>query len=188
MAGLKKVFIHINSFRKGITAMRVRYLSIYVYIAALSFASSAALAQTARDDLDKAQQAVGTQAFTATDYKPGTVQHIVLFRFKDSTTPAQIEAVNERFLSLKEAATRDGKPYIVRLDSGRQNSGEGADRGYQQAFIVTFRSEGDRNYYVGTPVVSNPEFSDPAHARFKEFVGPLLAETNGVLVYDFMVK
>jgi len=168
--------------------MGLRYRNIFIGIPALLFASQAALAETARDSLDKAQEAIGTQAFTATDYKPGTVQHIVLFRFKDSTTPAQIEAVSQRFLSLKDEATRDGKPYIVRLDSGRQNSGEGADQGYQQAFIVTFRSEGDRNYYVGTPVVSDPEFSDPAHARFKEFVGPLLAETNGVLVYDFTVQ
>lgn len=71
---------------------------------------------------------------------------------------------------------------------GAQNSGEGVSRGFQQGFIVTFRSEGDRNYYVGGPVVTNaPFFYDPAHQRFEYFVG-LLAEKEVALVVDFRAE
>ncbi|MBV2141955.1 Dabb family protein [Falsochrobactrum sp. TDYN1] len=142
-------------------------------------------AVTAHEKLDAQQRDIGTTAFTAHDYRPGTVQHIVLFRYKNSVTPAQIKETRERFLALKDEARRDGKPYILRLEAGAQNSGEGVDHGFQEGFIVTFASEGDRNYYVGTPVVSDPRFYDAAHQRFKDFVGPLLAEKDGVLVFDF---
>ncbi|MBC2883866.1 Dabb family protein [Ochrobactrum sp. CM-21-5] len=142
-------------------------------------------AGTARENLDREQQKVGPSIFTSHNYKPGTIQHIVLFRFKETVTPAQIKEVKKRFLALKSQAKRRGKPYIAGLEAGAQNSGEGVDSGFQQGFIVTFRSEGDRNYYVGSPVVTNARFYDPAHQRFKDFVGPLLAEKNGVLVFDF---
>jgi hypothetical protein len=39
---------------------------------------------------------------------------------------------------------------------------------------------------VGTPVVTDPAHYDPAHAAFKEYVGPLLADTGGVLVFDII--
>lgn len=149
----------------------------------MTTASSQAI--TAREKLDAEQRDIGTAAFTAHDYRPGTVQHIVLFHYKASVTPAQIKEVRERFLALKDEARRDGKPYILRLEAGAQNSGEGVDHGFQEGFIVTFASEGDRNYYVGTPVVTDPRFYDPAHQRFKDFVGPLLGEKDGVLVFDF---
>lgn len=162
-----------------------------IYIALL--APSLATAQTyskelARQMLDKAQQNVGTSAFTAPNYHPGTIQHIVLFKYKKSVSPAQIKEVRRRFLSLKTEAKRNGKPYIRRLEAGAQNSGEGVDRGFQEGFIVTFRSEGDRNYYVGSPVVTDSKFYDSAHQKFKDFVGPLLAEKDGVLVFDFKAQ
>ena len=53
----------------------------------------------------------------------------------------------------------------------------------EQGFVVTFASAGDRNYYVGEPVISDSRFIDPVHADFKAFVGPLLAP-GGVLVFD----
>lgn len=134
------------------------------------------------------QQEIGSEVFTAPGYKPGTVQHIVLFKYRKSVTPAQIEEVRNRFLALKTVAKRNGKPYILRLEAGAQNSGEGADHGFQEGFVVTFRSQGDRNYYVGTPIVTDPKFFDPAHQKFKDFVGPLLAEKDGALVFDFKAQ
>ncbi|MGN7964246.1 Dabb family protein [Brucella sp. 22210] len=144
-----------------------------------------ASATMARQILDKEQQKVSTSTFTAPSYHLGAIQHIVLFKYKKSVSPSQIKEVRQRFLALKTEAKRNGKPYITRLEAGAQNSGEGADRDFQEGFIVTFRSEGDRNYYVGSPVVTDSKFFDPAHQKFKDFVGPLLAEKDGVLVFDF---
>ncbi|MGN2498402.1 Dabb family protein [Serratia bockelmannii] len=141
------------------------------------------------DKLSLQRQAVGARVFTAPDYKPGLLKHIVLFKYKKTVTPAQREDVVSRFLSLKRTQ-RPGAdaPYILSIVEGRQNSGEGVDGGFEQGFIVTFKSEGDRNYYVGKPLVESPGDYDEAHDAFKRFVAPLLSETNGVLVFDFSLR
>ncbi len=52
--------------------------------------------------------------------------------------------------------------------------------------MLTFSSEGDRNLYLGGPLIADPARIDHQHAAFKEFVGPLLAaDPHGVLVFDF---
>lgn len=123
---------------------------------------------------------------TAPDYRPGPVKHIVLFRYASSTTQAQRHEIEERFHAL-QASPRNGKPYIVSIESGTQNSQEGHHHGLEHGFIVTFRSEGDRNYYVGKPLIQNSQLFDKAHDEFKKFVASHLAthETPNVLVFDF---
>ena len=59
-----------------------------------------------------------------------------------------------------------------------------------QGFIVTFKNESDRDYYVGKPFSAD---FDPAHDEFKQFVGPLLSidqngKLDGVIVFDFNTK
>ena len=139
------------------------------------------------DQLSLKNKEVGSKAFTAHTYNPGKIKHIVLFKYKDSVTPEQKKEVIQRFLHLKQSRrTGEKRPYIDSITTGPQSSGEKASLGFEQAFIVTFRSEGDRNYYVGTPVVDDPIYYDKQHAEFKQFVGPLLAENNGVLVFDYV--
>ncbi len=125
------------------------------------------------------------EEFTAPDYKPGIIRHVVLFRYKPEVGDAQRMAVLLRFRNLKNSALRNGRPYIISIHAGRQNSHEGLGQNFDQIFIVKFRSEGDRNYYVGTPAVTDPAFYDPQHQKFKEFIAPLLAD-NGSLVFDFI--
>lgn len=127
---------------------------------------------------------------TASNYKPGKLQHIVLFRYDEQVTLVKRNEVVQAFLALQQACLRDGKPYIVSIETGSQNSHEGVAHGFEDAFIVTLKSEGDRNYYVGQPFVNDPGYYDAAHQKFKEFVGPLLHKpiaTTGVLVFDFTV-
>jgi hypothetical protein len=139
---------------------------------------------SAADRIKQELADVGVEQFTASDYKPGTVRHIVLFRYASTVTPTEKREVIRRFLALKTLAKRNGKNYIVSIDTGGEISGEGADQGLEQGFIVTFRSQGDRNYYVGQPVVTDANFYEPAHQAFKDFVGPLL-DQNGAVVFDF---
>lgn len=128
---------------------------------------------------------VGYAQFTAADWHVGTVRHMVMFRYKKDATTAQRAEVSGRFLHLAQDSRRpDGRPVVVSIETGFQNSGEGVEGGLQQAFLVTFRSEGDRNYYVGKPVVTDPVFFDPAHEAFKEFAGPYL---DKVMVFDYDV-
>jgi hypothetical protein len=82
---------------------------------------------------------------------------------------------------------RQGRRYIASIESGVQNSPEGLHRGLEHGFIVTFESEGDRNYYLGEPLITNPACYDPIHHEFKRFVVQHVSPT-GVLVFDFTVR
>jgi Stress responsive A/B Barrel Domain len=144
-----------------------------------------AMPNTPAKELANDEKAVGIETFTSVHYKPGMIRHIVIFKYRDSVTSSQKDEVRRRFLALKDEAKINGKRYIRSIESGDQMSGEGADRGLEQIFLVTFCSEGSRNYYVGTPIINNPNYYDPAHADFKDFVGPLLSD---VVVVDYRVK
>jgi hypothetical protein len=136
------------------------------------------------DTLIVKNKTFGSNIFTSKTYNPGIVKHIVIFKYKDSVTMEQKKDIIQRFLNLKQSRRPGEKdPYIISITTGSQSSGEKVSLGFEQAFIVTFQSEGDRNYYVGTPVVDDPVHYDKQHADFKKFVGPLLAENNGVLVF-----
>jgi hypothetical protein len=89
---------------------------------------------------------VGTEQFTARDYRSGTVRHIVLFKLADTASEADRSELSRRFHALA--------------------------------------SQGDRNFYVGEPIVADPAHFDHEHAAFKAFVGPLLA---GAQVFDFAI-
>lgn len=126
---------------------------------------------------------IGLRAFTAPDFHPGKVRHIVLMRFLPTITDAQRAEVVRRFMALGQVSRRDnGQQVIADIETGVQMSGEGVDQGFEQGFVVTFNSEGDRNYYVGKPVVSDPAYFDPAHEAFKKFAAPYII---GGLVFDY---
>jgi hypothetical protein len=134
--------------------------------------------------LSAEEQQVGVATFTASSYKPGT--HIVLVRFRHGVSEVQRHSTVEKFMALEKQSLRDGKPYIQSIETGPQTSGEGASHGLQQAFILTFASEGDRNYFIGTPIVSDPQHYEPAHAAFKQIFKPVLAK-DGLVSFDFPV-
>jgi hypothetical protein len=150
---------------------------ILISISILSFRCTKGHTQT--PPLDQA-------AVTARNYNPGTLRHIVMFKYKDGTTIMAKQNVIQAFLALKSKCTRDGVPYIRDIEYGYPNSKEGADQGMEVAFLATFDSEGDRNFYVGTPYITDSTLYDPNHAAFKAMVGPLLATSLGVIVYDYM--
>ncbi|NEM90531.1 Dabb family protein [Galbitalea soli] len=125
---------------------------------------------------------VGEQQFVARDYRPGLVTHAVFFRFADGVTPEQVAEVGRRFHALAATRREDGEPYILSIVSGEQQSSEDAGHGFEWAFAVAFASLGDRNFYVGRPVVETPGRYDPEHDAFKDWVAPFLAD---VMVFDF---
>lgn len=129
---------------------------------------------------------VGAARFTAPDFQPGTLRHMVMFRFRPDVTTSQRAEVTKRFLALAGLSHRpDGKPVVVSIEAGPQISGENSDVGLQEGYLVTFNSEGDRNFYVGRPIVTDSRYFDPAHDAFKTFAGPYLEK---VVVFDFPVS
>ncbi|MBF4461466.1 MULTISPECIES: Dabb family protein [unclassified Rathayibacter] len=127
---------------------------------------------------------VGPERFVAADFRPGVLRHIVLLRFRPTALVAEAEEVTRRFLALADECVRGGRPYIRSIETGPQLSTEGAGEGFDRAFLLTFASEGDLNYYLGRPAVDAPGLFDPAHDAFKAFVGPVL-DTAGIVAFDF---
>jgi hypothetical protein len=129
-----------------------------------------------RPDLDD-------RAWTAADYRPVPVTHIVLLRYREDCSPEDRAEVERRFRDL-QTVRRDGRPLIRSIRAGVQISPEPGAGDYDTGFVLEFASEGDRNYYLGRPFVTDPDCIEPAHDAFKEFVGPFLAP-GGALIFDF---
>lgn len=143
--------------------------------------------QKSPDEFNTSQSETDPSVITDPDYKSGIIRHIVLIRYKESVTDAQKQVATERFMNLANTARRNNEPYVISIETGHQNSLEHLDQNLQQAFIVTFKSEGDRNYYVGSPIITDPEYIDASHEDFKKFITPLLVE-DGVIVFDYRVS
>lgn len=98
------------------------------------------------------------------------LRHVVLFSFKDSSTPADIESVEAAFLALHSKIKE-----IKSLEWGLNNSPEGLDKGFTHCFFLTFNSEEDRAIYL----------PHPDHKDFGEVLSPHLKD---VLVVDYWTK
>ncbi|MCT9627186.1 Dabb family protein [Pseudarthrobacter equi] len=126
-------------------------------------------------------------SLTSSAYEPGTIRHIVLFRYRDDLDGNDLQRIEQKFHEL-QTSRRDGHPYILGIESGAQNSPEGLGQGFHHAYIVSFASQGDRNYYVGEPLITNPALYDPVHHAFKSFIAPYISDQErSVLVFDFHV-
>jgi hypothetical protein len=98
------------------------------------------------------------------------LQHVVCFKFKTTATAQNLKQVETAFQGLKQKI-----PLIVSLEWGTNVSKEKKDKGFTHCFILTFKSEQDRDAYV----------IHPDHRAFGKIVGPLL---DDVFVIDFWAK
>ena len=98
------------------------------------------------------------------------LRHVVLFKFKDSATPAQVKEVEDAFRALPSKIKE-----IKGLEWGTNNSPVGLSQGFTHVFFVTFDSEAGREVYL----------PHPDHKAFGKVLGPHL---DKVLVVDYWVK
>lgn len=97
----------------------------------------------------------------------GELHHVVAIKFKKSATPEQIKDVEKAFAGLKEKI-----PGIHSLKWGTNVSPEKHDKGFTHGFILTFKTEKDRDAYL----------VHPAHKAFGSVLGPVM---DDVFVIDF---
>ena len=98
------------------------------------------------------------------------VKHIVIFKYKEKATPAQIEEVTQAFKALK------GKiPGIVSFEYGVNNSPEGLNRGMTHVFLLTFANVQARDAYL----------PHPEHRRLAEWASQLNI-IEDLLVIDYI--
>ncbi len=98
------------------------------------------------------------------------LRHVVLFKFKNSATEADIKQIVEAFEELPQKI--DG---ILDFEWGTDISPEGLSDGYTHVFLVSFKNEKSRDEYL----------PHPAHKAFGGIVGPHL---DKVLVVDYWPK
>ncbi len=99
--------------------------------------------------------------------KRGKIVHMVAFKFKPEATSAQTLKVEEAFSALQKQI-----PQIVSFEWGTNISPEKLDKGFTHGYVLTFKSEKDRDAYL----------VHPDHKAFGSLVGPVLAD---VFVLDF---
>lgn len=95
------------------------------------------------------------------------LRHVVLFAFKDTATPKQIQAIETAFVDLPGQINE-----IYDFEWGVDVSVENISQGYTHCFLVTFLSEKDRDTYL----------VHPAHQAFAAQLKPHLAQA---LVVDY---
>src|SRR5690606_13476260 len=100
------------------------------FVALLSFS---ACTQT-----EQAQSETTSTETTTTTVEKDVLRHVVLFKFKDTSTPDDVKKVEEAFLGLPSKIKE-----IKSLEWGLNNSPEGHDQGFTHCFFVTFNSEED---------------------------------------------
>ena len=98
------------------------------------------------------------------------LQHVVCFKFKATASTEDIKKVEEAFQALKQKI-----PQVVTLEWGTNISKEKRDKGFTHCFILSFKSEKDRDAYI----------EHPEHKAFGKIVGPVL---DDVFVIDFWSK
>lgn len=98
------------------------------------------------------------------------LRHVVMFKFKDSSTPADIKSVEDAFRALPTKIKQ-----IKGYEWGTNNSPEGLDQGFTHVFFLTFKSEEDRAIYL----------PHPDHKAFGTLLGPHL---DKVMVLDYWAK
>ena len=99
-----------------------------------------------------------------------SLRHVVAFKFKEGTTKEQIKQVEDAFRDLKKKIKE-----INSYEWGTNISPEKHDKGFTHGFIVTFKSEKDRDIYL----------EHPDHKAFGKIVGPVLGD---VFVIDFWAQ
>ena len=98
------------------------------------------------------------------------LRHVVLFKFKETSTATDIKKVEDAFRALPSKIS-----VIKSLEWGTNNSPENLAQGFTHCFFVTFSTEKDRDIYL----------PHPEHKAFGKVLSPHL---DKVLVLDYWAE
>jgi hypothetical protein len=97
-------------------------------------------------------------------------RHIVLFKFKDSASISDVEAVEKAFAGLPSKIDT-----IIDFEWGPSESIEGRNDGFTHCFFVTFNDKAGLEAFI----------PHPAHIEFKQILLPILEKA---LVFDYTAQ
>jgi len=117
---------------------------------------------------------VGSQRLTnveaAEEAKMGQLKHVVLLKFKEGTSEAQMKEVMDAFAAMKTKIDA-----IAGFEWGTDVSVENLSQGFTHCVVVTFKDAKARDEYL----------PHPAHEEFKKLAVPRI---DKVLVVDYVVQ
>ncbi len=100
--------------------------------------------------------------------KEKLLRHVVIFKFKDSASEADVNRLNEAFNELPKAI-----PVVKDFEWGLNDSPENFHQDFTHCYLLTFESEEDRDS-IYTP-----------HPKHQEFVASLGPHLEKVFVVDY---
>lgn len=104
---------------------------------------------------------------SAADEEGKMLRHVVMFQFKESSSEKDVQTVVDAFRQLPSKI-----PEIASFEFGTNNSPEGLNNDFTHCFLVTFKSEKDREVYL----------PHEAHMAFVEVLKPHMEK---VMVIDY---
>ncbi len=110
---------------------------------------------------------LGVNRSMANSDEAKSLRHVVMFKFKDGSSSAEVTQVVDAFRGLPSRIAE-----MAAFECGTNNSPEGLENGFTHCFLVTFKSEDDRKTYL----------THSAHVEFVEILKPHL---DKVQVIDF---
>lgn len=102
--------------------------------------------------------------------KSAMLRHIVMYKFKETASKADVQQVIDAFAALPSKIDA-----IVSLEHGPNVSPEGKSDGLTYCFVVTFRDEAGRDAYL----------KHPAHDAY---VSVVKDRREKVIVFDYWAK
>jgi hypothetical protein len=106
----------------------------------------------------------------ATSAQKKELRHVVMFKFKEGTSAADVKKVEDAFRELPKKIKE-----IKGFEWGTNNSPEKLDNGFTHVFLLTFNSEEGRAVYL----------PHPDHKAFGKVLGPYL---DKVMVLDYWAE
>lgn len=103
------------------------------------------------------------------------VIHIVLFKYSPSVSWIELEKHFREFAALRDTCLKNGKPYMISMRMGKNTSWENFHKGMTHAFVLEFKDEEDRDFYL---------LHDQVHRAFSAKAGPLIEDSVVVDLRD----
>ncbi len=105
--------------------------------------------------------------FAAQKEESKMLRHVVMFKFKDSSSKEDVSKVVEAFRQLPSKISA-----VADFEYGTDNSPEKLANGFTHCFLLTFKTEKDREVYL-------------PHAAHKAFVEIAMPHIDKVQVIDY---
>lgn len=92
---------------------------------------------------------------------PRLLRHVVMFKFKADAKPSEVQKVVDAFGDLKKKIS-----HVAAYEWGTNNSPENLNKGFTHCFVLSFKTEKDRDAYL----------PHPDHKAFVVLLKPVLEE------------